>query len=158
MLFNESFWLAFSIILFFVLVFKRLKGVLYKSLNAKIALIEEKLNLSASIRSEAEKVLTEHKELLKNAHAKAQELISATREEINFLKASNEEKIINLILAKKSSIIQKLRNDEDKLIHQLRVQIIKLAVTACADNFSKNNTLNKQNEALVFEALKKAKL
>lgn len=158
MLFNESFWVAFSIILFVVLVFKYTRKALNELLCAKISLIEEKISLSDSIRIEAEKTLTEHINMLNNVHIKAEEIISTAKEEILHLKSLNEEKIINMILAKKFSTTQKLNNDEDEAIYQLRVKIIDLSVRACGSLISDNNHLYQSNDLLVWNALKNAKL
>ena len=158
MLFNESFWLAFSIILFFTLTFKYLKAVINSSVTRKISDISFKSAESEKLKQEAEDLLNEYKDLHKNAIENTKKLQNELLQEIELIRKNSQIDLINKIKQRESLIQSKIYNLEQKLLLDLRLKSIKLGISSfmelySKENFAKNNFYNIEKSIKLLQPL-----
>jgi len=101
MYFDEEFWVALSIVLFFVLIFKRIKNFLSNFFIDKAKSIEHKINEASLLRHEAEGLLEEYSALYKNYTEASEKVLLNAKQEINYMRQKAEKELLAKLTFKK---------------------------------------------------------
>jgi F-type H+-transporting ATPase subunit b len=154
MVFDASFWLAVSIILFFVLVFKQLKNAGNNILSTRINAITNKFNEIEAITNEAKNLLHEYKNLKKSGSPKAQEIINQTEQDIKDLKSKAKEDLAQKLKYKTEIMQNKVSNLEAQALLNLRIKTLDLAVASSTSLLNKGDFEYKNLETSLEEIIK----
>lgn len=130
MVFNESFWLAISIVIFILLVFKQVKSFTINLLEARIKSIDSKFKEIAVISKEAEELLKEYKTLNRSSKQKVQEILDQAELEVKHLKAFAQQEISIKLKIRTENMSNKIHNEELKTLSELRLTAVKLAISS----------------------------
>ena len=152
MIFNESFWVAISIILFVTFIFKYIKQPINNVLGNRISSIKNKLDESLSLKKEAETLLKQQQQLIKESAIEIEKAKRTLDEEIKLLKQNAEKTLKDKIAIKQTSILSKIETNEKKLVNQLRMQSVKLAINASLTVLHEHN-FSKTNNKLIDDSL-----
>lgn len=156
MVFDESFWVAVSIVFFVALIFKSIKkslGVLFAN---RVSTIENKLSYSLSLRKEAEDLLEEHKKLHQNAKTEVEELLKSAEKEVAHMKLVAEKKMSDVLAAKKTEMLSKIDNTEHEFLNNLRLKAVKMAMSVSVAALYENN-FEQLNNSLMHKTVNSAK-
>ena len=156
MLFDESFWVAFSIVFFIALVFRSIKKSLGAFFDSRVFAIEHKLGHSLSLKKEAEDLLEEHRRLHQNATKEVEELLKSAEKEVAHMKQVAEKKMLDVFSAKKVEILSKIENTEHEFLNKLRLKAIKIAMSVSVATLYENN-FEKLNSSLIHSAINSVK-
>ena len=152
MLFDENFWVAFSIIFFIILVSKSIKNSLTASFNDRISSIKYKLDHSFSLKKEAEDLLDEHKKLHKNVTKEVEELLKSAEKEVAHMKLMSEKKMLEIFVTKKIEMLSKIENTEQEFLNKLRLKAIKIAISVSVAALYEND-FERLNNSLICNAI-----
>lgn len=129
-MFNETFWLACSIVFFFLLIFKQLKTGINSILVKRIQNIEDKFKEIETIAQEAENLLIEYTQLKETSKSKAQEIIKNAELEVKHLKKNAEQDLSYKLKLKTENMQHKINNLETKALSELRLTALNLAISS----------------------------
>lgn len=129
-MFNESFWVAFSIVVLFALIFKVVKSSILNMIGNRIQEVENKFNEIFTIHEESERLLQNYQNLFDNVTKEVDEINSSAELEINRLKEKSEQDLIAKLQARTNIIGNKIKNTEEVFLINLRIKTIKYAIVA----------------------------
>jgi F0F1-type ATP synthase membrane subunit b/b' len=129
-MFNESFWVAFSIIILFALIFKAVKSSILNMIGNRIKEVENKFNEIFTIHEESEKLLQNYQNLFDNAAKEIEAINSSAELEIKRLKEKFEQDLIIKLQARTNIIGNKIKNIEAVFLTNLRMKTVNYAIAA----------------------------
>lgn len=147
-MFNESFWLAVSIVIFVFLVFKHVRSFVLSSLTDKIQSIDSKFKEVFAVSEESEVLLKEYRLLHKSSKQKIKDILKSAELEIEQLKEEAEQEISIKLNARTQSILNKIHNSEQKALAKLRLDAINLAVSASIEMLSSGKAGQQQKQLI----------
>ena len=156
MLFDESFWVAVSIIFFVALIFKSIKKSLGAFLASRAFLIENQLRQSIALKKEAEDLLEEHIKLHHNAKQEVEGLLKSAKKEVDHMKEVAEKKMLDAFEAKKVEMLSKIENNEHDFLNQLRLKAVNIAMSVSVATLYENN-FEQLNNSIVHKTLNSIK-
>lgn len=136
MVFNESFWLAVAIVIFVCLVFKYVKSFVLVSLLDRIKSIDDRFKEIFVVSEEASALLKEYRLLHRSSKKKVKDILDSAKLEINQLKEDAEQEALVKLSARNKNILNKIHNNEQKVLSELRLEAIQLAVSTSIDILS----------------------
>ncbi len=139
MLFNESFWVAISIILFMVIIFKYTKTPLDSFFIKRALSIQNKLNEALALKEEAEKLLQDQYLLYQNSTKEAEDLLALSQEEVTHMQKNAEKDLAAKLNFKKIAALEKIHTSEEKLLNKLRMEAMQLAIASSITLLHKHN-------------------
>lgn len=147
-MFNESFWLAVSIVIFMVLVFKPAKIFILNLLESRINSIDIKFKEIFTISEEAEELLKKYKSLCSSAEKEISAITASADLEIKHLRENFENEIASKLKARSANILNKINNSEAKTLMKLRMQSITLSIAIVMDFLENNKNYSYQDRFL----------
>lgn len=118
---DATFWVAVSFVLFVAfLVYKKIPGIISKSLNDKIKDIKQKIEEAENLKKESDKLLHKYQIQLDDSKKECEEiLLRATRlnEEES---TSMKEKISSMMLAKEKNITEKITQSKENALKEVK--------------------------------------
>ncbi|MCT4635581.1 MAG: hypothetical protein N4A31_05010 [Rickettsiales bacterium] len=133
MVFNESFWLAASIVIFVSLVFKYVKSFALSALSDKVQSIDSKFKEVSTISEEADALLKEYRLLHRSSKQKVKDILKTADLEIKQLREEAEQEVSIKLKARTQNILNKIHSSEQKVLSELRLEAVNLAVSASID-------------------------
>ena len=146
MVLDASFWLAISIVIFICLVFKYVKSFILTALLNRIQSIESKFKDIFSISEEAENLLKEYRALHHSSKEKVKDIIASAELEIKHLKEEAEREILMKLSSRTEAIINKIHNNEVKLLSELRLEAVNLAVLIAVEVLASDEGNQQKNQ------------
>ncbi len=140
LLIDETFWVAASIILILMVIFKYGKAPLTKLLNNRSASISNKIAEAMSLLGEAEKLLKEQKKLHKKYIAEMNEANKYVSVEIALLKQQAELDFVTKLNNKTAAIESKIIHQQNSLLSKLRLESVELAIKTITAILQKQET------------------
>lgn len=147
-MFNESFWLALSIVIFACLVFKQVKSFILDVLEKKILSIDNKFKEILAIGEESEALLKDYKALYKSSEKKTKEILSSAELEIEQLKVNARLEISSKLKARTENVLNKIHNNELKTLAEMRVAAVNLAISASVAILASDKDNNFQDQCI----------
>ena len=150
-LFDESFWVAVSFIIFLYFAYKPIKKAIINSLDNKINEIKEKLAQTEKIKVEAKSLLEEIQKEMENFEEYKQQIIDKAQVSTESL-IEKRTKEMELALERKSnSAILLIENEKAKISEQLRgeftdtvINIVRKYLVESKNNFVSDEEIIKQ--------------
>jgi F-type H+-transporting ATPase subunit b len=141
---DPKFWVAVSFVLFFVLLGRKIWGVLTAALDGKAEGIRKQLAEAADLRSQAEQMLAaaeaeraaaarEAKELLARARGEAERLAAAAAAEAEAAAKRRERMAMDRIAAAEASAVAEVRNAAADIAGAAARAVIAESLDATAD-------------------------
>ncbi len=146
MVFDASFWLAISIVIFICLVFKYVKSFILTALLNRIQSIENKFKDIFSISEEAENLLKEYRVLHHSSKEKVKDIIASAELEIKQLKEEAEHEMLMKLSSRTEAILSKIHNNEVKLLSELRLEAVNLAVLIAVEALTSDEGSQQKNQ------------
>ncbi len=154
MSFDESFWVAFSIVAFAILVFKHIKNPIFMMLDSKSATIKGRIHEAELLKQEAEHTLEEVNRLSKLAIDETKKMLADTEKEVEFLKQSAMKNLQEKIESKRKVFENKIKVAESLALEKLRKEAVNIAVTSAIKLLKENNEFDKVNLKLIDNSIK----
>ncbi len=154
MSFDESFWVAFSIVAFAILVFKHIKNPIFIMLDSKSATIKGRIHEAELLKQEAEHTLEEVNRLSKLAIDETKKMLADTEKEVEFLKQSAMKNLQEKIESKRKVFENKIKVAESLALEKLRKEAVNIAVTSAIKLLKENNEFDKVNLKLIDNSIK----
>jgi len=123
MLFDESFWVSLSIIIFILIVFRYLKNPINHSLSRRAGDINAKIVEAEKLKKEALETLSEFKSLYKNAQEEIEIFAKHLDEEIEFLHKKAEQDLKEKLKVRANIINSRIKNLEEKTLAEMRFKL-----------------------------------
>ncbi len=152
-MFNETFWVAVSIVLICAIIYKYSKGPMLAFLNERSAAISNKITEALSLLDEAEKMLKEQRELHKSYTKQTKDLLVSAEMEIAQIQQRAEKEFTEKLNHKTSVIEAAIHNNETRLLRKLRAEAVQLAVLTCTEILLSESS-DKAKSKLRNEAIK----
>jgi F-type H+-transporting ATPase subunit b len=145
--FDESFFVAFSIVIFFSLSFKYIKKPLSTMLTRKSLDIHNKILESKKLRDEAEDLLLEYKNLHINAVKEVDRLTKQLDKDIELMKQEAQKDLSQKLAIRKELTQEKITHLESYAIGSIRKKALRIALEAVVEiyqleKFHNNNFAN----------------
>ncbi|ERL04972.1 F0F1 ATP synthase subunit B [Mitsuokella sp. oral taxon 131] len=144
----------FAQILNFVLLAILLRAVAYKPvvkmLKARQDKIQESLDKADADVAEADKLLTQYKEKLAQANAKAEEIVKNAERRSGEEREAQRAAVKTEIEQMRSSARAEIAREREQAVTQLRAEVVALSMAAAGKIIAKNMD-EKENEKLVAE-------
>jgi F0F1-type ATP synthase membrane subunit b/b' len=138
-MFDEKFWIAISLIVFIGALYKKISGIVTKSIDEKISSIKSQLQKATLINQEAQNIRDNYLLKKKESNAKAKQLIKNAELAAHKLVFKNEE-FLKDITEKKTAATKLLISEmEKKCLKELHVQVALRAVKKYKDYINSNN-------------------
>ena len=152
MLFDEGFWVSISIIIFIFLVFRHVKSPLKHSLAKRASDISAKITEAERLRKESIELLNEFKLLYKNAQNEIEIYAKQLDQEIESIGKKSEQDLKEKLEIRSKNIAIKIKNMEEKTLSEIRLEAIKLAITAGV-HLLREKSSKESNFAFIEKAL-----
>lgn len=130
MQFNESFWVAFSIILFGIFILKYIKAPLEEFLANRADSISSKLKEAALLKYEASKLLEDSLKSYNHAGVAAKEMLDLAVKEVSSMRMASEKELVDKIKIKKNIALSKIQANEAKFLMKMRIRAVELTVSS----------------------------
>jgi F-type H+-transporting ATPase subunit b len=130
MLSDAKFWVAVSIVLFFVVFGKLLWGALGKALDQRAEKIRAELSEAQRLRAEAEAMLAEARKGRETAEAEAAALVAHAREEAARLAAEAERDLAALAARRERQATDRIAAAEAQAVADVRAAAADAAIAA----------------------------
>ncbi len=120
--FNEDFWIGISFGIFVYLVYKPLKNIILKTLDAKILAIQQQVVESQKLNDDMESRVKGTLSQIQTIETLREEMLTKGRKITNILVEEQSEEIKRLLENKKLSVINSINNTNSKALHQLQIE------------------------------------
>jgi F0F1-type ATP synthase membrane subunit b/b' len=152
MLLDETFWVAVSITLILLVIFKYSKSPFKNSLTNRATNISNQIEKAQSLLAEAEKLLEEQKKLHKKYTSEANHILNSIDEKIVALKHKAEKDFEEKIKHRTSAIKERIINQQNKLLNILRIHAVQVAIKATAIILQRQEN-HKINDQILSDSL-----
>ena len=164
MVFDATFWVAISFVIFFgILIYLKVPLKINESLNKLIADIKNELNESEKLRKETKEYLDQSQSKLNSASDEAKVILENAKKDANAMVQDMEDKFDKSAEIKKRLAEEKIHQMKEQTIKEIKNTSIDIAVTSVEKIIK--NTIDKSKLDNIFqknvdeskEALKKLK-
>jgi F0F1-type ATP synthase membrane subunit b/b' len=129
-LLDETFWVAVSIAMIVFIIFKYSKSPFKDSLATRANNIKNQIEEAQSLLKEAEDLLKEQKKLHKKYSAEADNSLQSIEKKIETLKQKAENDFNIKLKQRTSAIKERITNQQNRLLNNLRMSSVHLAIKA----------------------------
>ena len=152
LLLDETFWVAVSITLIFLVIFKYSKSPFKNSLNSRSENISKQIDEAQNLLNEAEKLLAEQKKLHKKYVLEALNINNSIEEKIETLKQKPEKDFNEKLAQKTAAVKERIINHQHKLLDKLRIESVQIAIKTITIIMQKQDS-NKANNQILTDSL-----
>jgi F-type H+-transporting ATPase subunit b len=164
-MFDASFWVAISFILFcLILIYKKIPQIINKLLENKIDEIKSEIENTKNLKLESEQLLKKYKDKIQDAHIESKNILTSEKKDAENLIKESEKKFEQLMVNKKKSLQQKLEQMKITAIKDIQHISNKIAIEAVRKiildpaNIDKIKIINQKNLEKTFVQLKQTKI
>src|SRR3954451_20770100 len=151
---NPGGWVALAmLVVFAVLIWKKVPGAVGRALDSKIALIRDQLAEAESLRKEAEALRAEYEAKAKTADKDREALLERARHEAEEIVAKAQTDAEALIDRRSRMAQDKIAAEERSAVEQLRAATVDAAARAAARLIAERHDAG-SDEKLVDQAIK----
>lgn len=127
---DPKFWVAFAFFLFVAFTYKKIFAVVTRALDERSAKIRQELTQAENLRREAEQVLAEYKRKQAEYLQEASEILQKARQDADAMVAAAEAELNGALEARMKQAIEKIGQEENKAIGDVRHHVIDIALAA----------------------------
>ena len=118
---DATFWVAISFVLFVAfLIYKKIPGVVAKSLNDKIKEIAQKIEEAENLKKESDKLLSKYQIQLDESKKECEEILLRATKLNEEESTSMEEKIHSMLMVKEKNIKEKIIQAKDSALKEVK--------------------------------------
>ena len=151
---NPGGWVALAVLIVFaLLIWKKVPGAVGKALDSKIALIREQLAEAESLRKEAEALKAEYEKKAKSVDKDRKALMERAKHEADAIVAKAKTDVEALIERRTRMAEDKIAAEERSAVEQLRAAAADAATKAAARLIAERHDAG-TDEKLVDQAIK----
>ena len=158
---DATFWVAISFVLFVAfLIYKKIPGVVAKSLNDKIKEIAQKIEEAENLKKESDKLLSKYQIQLDESKKECEEILLRATKLNEEESASMEEKIHSMLAVKEKNIKEKIIQAKDNALKEVKKISTIIAVESAKKIISQTiekSTIESVNYASIKENLENLK-
>lgn len=152
MILDETFWVAVSITLILMLIFKYSKSTFKNNLTNRATNISNQIEKAQSLLVEAENLLEEQKKLHKKYTSEVTHILNSIDEKVIALKHKAEKDFDEKIKHRTAAIQERIINQQNKLLNKLRMQALQVAIKTTAIILQRQEN-HKINDQILTESL-----
>ncbi len=164
-MFDATFWVAISFIIFcLIIIYQKIPKLINNLLDNKINEIKSEIDNAKNLKNESEQLLKKCKKKIEEAQMKRDEILSSEEKETEIFIQETENKFEQLIINKKKSLEQKLDQMKIKAIKDIQNISNKIALEAVKKIISnsaydeKMKAINQKNLEKIFINLNNSKV
>ncbi len=164
-MFDATFWVAISFIIFcLIIIYQKIPKLINNLLDNKINEIKSEIDNAKNLKNESEQLLKKCKKKIEEAQMKRDEILSSEKKETEIFIQETENKFEQLIINKKKSLEQKLDQMKIKAIKDIQNISNKIALEAVKKIISnsaydeKMKAINQKNLEKIFINLNNSKV
>ena len=158
---DATFWVAISFVLFVAfLIYKKIPGVVAKSLNDKIKEIAQKIEEAENLKKESDKLLSKYQIQLDESKKECEEILLRATKLNEEESASMEEKIHSMLAVKEKNIKEKIIQAKDNALKEVKKISTIIAVESAKKIISQTiekSTIESVNYSSIKENLENLK-
>lgn len=141
---DEKFWLSISFLAFIGLLIKYALPHILRILDDQIDQITSELRDAKATKQEAEKLLVSAKKCLKDAELYAAKIVEEAEIEARRLLKEGRAATAFEMEKKLATALTKLKQEEDEMVRDMKIEAIKSAINSVAENFAQNANDNER--------------
>lgn len=150
---DPTFFVALAFITFFVVLGKKIFGVLNAMLDGRAQKISDEIEQATRLREEAQEMLASYEKKQHEALKEAESIVNAAKDEAKRL-ASEAAEQLELSLKRAEQLAKdRIAQAETQAIAQVKAQAVNLAMDA-AQRILESETAGKKADALIDDAIK----
>ena len=158
---DATFWVAISFVLFVAfLIYKKIPGVVAKSLDDKIKEITQKIEEAENLKKESDKLLSKYQIQLDESKKECEEILLRAIKLNEEESASMEEKIQSMLAVKEKNIKEKIIQAKDNALKEVKKISTIIAVESAKKIISQTiekSTIESVNYSSIKENLENLK-
>tara|TARA_B110000305_G_C19410314_1_gene625063 strand:- start:1263 stop:1751 length:489 start_codon:yes stop_codon:yes gene_type:complete len=158
---DATFWVAISFVLFVAfLIYKKIPGVVVKSLDDKIKEIAHKIEEVENLKKESDKLLSKYQIQLDESKKECEEILLRATKLNEEESASMEEKIHSMLAVKEKNIKEKIIQAKDNALKEVKKISTIIAVESAKKIISQTiekSTIESVNYSSIKENLENLK-
>jgi len=158
---DATFWVAISFVLFVAfLIYKKIPGVVAKSLDDKIKEITQKIEEAENLKKESDKLLSKYQIQLDESKKECEEILLRATKLNEDESASMEEKIHSMLAVKEKNIKEKIIQAKDNALKEVKKISTIIAVESAKKIISQTiekSTIESVNYSSIKENLENLK-
>jgi len=158
---DATFWVAISFVLFVAfLIYKKIPGVVAKSLDDKIKEIAQKIEEAENLKKESDKLLSKYQIQLDDSKKECEEILLRATKLNEEESASMEEKIHSMLAVKEKNIKEKIIQAKDNALKEVKKISTIIAVESAKKIISQTiekSTIESVNYSSIKENLENLK-
>ena len=158
---DATFWVAISFVLFVAfLIYKKIPGVVAKSLDDKIKEITQKIEGAENLKKESDKLLSKYQIQLDESKKECEEILLRATKLNEEESASMEEKIHSMLAVKEKNIKEKIIQAKDNALKEVKKISTIIAVESAKKIISQTiekSTIESVNYSSIKENLENLK-
>ena len=158
---DATFWVAISFVLFVAfLIYKKIPGLVVKSLDDKIKEITQKIEEAENLKKESDKLLSKYQIQLDESKKECEEILLRATKLNEEESASMEEKIHSMLAVKEKNIKEKIIQAKDNALKEVKKISTIIAVESAKKIISQTiekSTIESVNYSSIKENLENLK-
>jgi len=127
---DPTFWVALSIVIFVVLVWKTVKRIFIKQTTNYADDVAGQLANAKKLRAEAESLISQYRQKQKQGVVEAEAIITAAKRDAESMRKGAIEDLASLIAAREKQTFEKIERIEAEIIKDLRLKTANMAIDA----------------------------
>jgi F-type H+-transporting ATPase subunit b len=152
MLHDPKFWLAIAFFIFIGAAIKYVLPIIIKMIDGKRAFISEQIAKANEMRLKAENLLAEAEKYHKDSIVYSEELIEVAKKEVETILENSRKAIEDELNTKMELSSLKIKQEEEKVIRNLKLAIVEAAIKSIEQSLSKTENKkiseNSTNQAI----------
>lgn len=152
LLYDPTFWVAVSFVIFVALVAKPIARGVLGGLDAHAEKIRAQLDEARELHEEAQKTLAEYKRKQRDAVKDAEAIVSHAKEEAERMRVRADERLQDSIARREQAAKEKIAQAEAAALKQVRGEAVDIAIAAAA-KLIEDKLDGKQADALAKQAI-----
>lgn len=149
---SAEFWVAVSFVLVVVALGRPVGKIIYSLLKKRGENIADRIREAAKLKEDAQKLLAQYEKKYRQAEQEAQEILSRSEKEINFIKKENMAKLESDMALKEKEAKQRIASAQDEAMQEITKLTAELTIKAVKDALSRNLD-DKAQDRLIDESI-----
>ncbi|TAH36059.1 MAG: hypothetical protein EYC62_02870 [Alphaproteobacteria bacterium] len=127
---DPTFWVALSIVVFAVLIFKTVKKMYFQATDKYAADVAKQLKQAQDLKAEAEAMIVQYREKQKQGAIECERIIQQAKTDSIAMQQSSMAELKDMIHAREQQAMEKINRLEAEIIKELRQKTANMAIDA----------------------------
>jgi F-type H+-transporting ATPase subunit b len=152
MLQNPTFWVLIAFVLFFVVMGRKVWGILSQTLDDRAGRIRQEIEAAQKLKDDAQAAFQQYQRRQRDALKEAEAIIAAAREEADRIRAHAQAATEAALKQREQQAVEKIAQAEAAALQQVRDLAVDIAVTA-TEKLLADNLDDARGTALIDKAI-----